>query len=674
MPAANSLRDRESYWAVEEEPEDLISGIQTQVKWYRKFLSESRLAHRIVRNWRYVHGHYFATGDNGTTEIRQLGEQGEIAGLSVNHHRNLKEHLLTMVIQHRPAWQARAVNSDLESLEQARLGTQILDYYMHFKRAENFLRTAVEQALVCGNGFVYAPWDTSLGRSVEPVGFEDEEPVYEPHEEFGFDIANEGDLRFCNPSIFDVAWDPSVTDWSEVDWVNIRTSVSRWDLAARYPDLSDEILDYTDPKTDHESFDFRIGAFSESHNVDRVGLQEFYHKKKPSCPKGKYVCYLGDILLENYDLQYDDIPLYPVTPGDTMFTPWGYSPLYDHQGIQEAMNADFSAVVSNHKSGAINRFQTRPGNNVTAHDINEAFALIESEFEIKTLELSGDCTEAVKFIEVLREHGQLTVGVNDISRGQVGGKELSGTAMALLDSKALQLSSNLQKNYYQLLEDFGTGVLNTLKLYAQTERIVSVVGEQNRASMHRTFSREDIKGIDRVVVESSNPLSKTTAGRIELGERLMAGVYPDGRPWIQRPEEYIALLQTGNLQPMLEGETKALLYVREENEALMKGTQIEVLASDNHDLHMREHEALLNDVEVRQDAAKYQIIFAHLMTHISMAQDPANIQLQVALGRRAPLPPMLPAPPGARKAQGTPPAEAGGPGLPAPPQVQTPAA
>lgn len=587
-----------------------------------------------MRNWRYYHGLYY-TGETGVTEIKRLGEQGEIAGVHANHHRNLAQHLLTMVTQHRPAFQAKAVNSERRSLEQARLATLVLEYYMHMKRAENYLRAATEYALVLGNGWLYAPWDPLAGKGLEAEGVDEEGGLIYPHGE------SEGDLRFSNPTLLDVAWDPFARTRQETSWVAVRSYRNRWDLAARYPEHEEQLIAHQDTETRYSHLSSQIrGLYGYEMERDTVSVWEFYHDRTDAMPDGRYVEQVGSVVLNDNELQYDEIPLYWITPGETMFSAWGYSPLYDHQGIQEALNSELSTIVSNHKSGALNRFWVRPGSNITAHDLNEAFSLIESDTKPEALTLTQTAPEVYKAFEMLVDQGQLITGVNDISRGQIGSKELSGTAMALLDSKALQLSSNLQKNYYQLLEDFATGVIRTLKRYARTPRLFSIVGEHNRSSMLETFTGEDFGDIDRVVVESSNPFAKTTAGRIELAERLMQGQYQDGRPWISQPEEYLTVLQTGNLEPMLEGPTKDLMYVREENEVLLQGGQVEVLDTDNHDLHIREHSAILSDIEIRRDASKYRNVYAHVLTHVQKISDPNIAQLQFLLGRKVPLPPM----------------------------------
>ena len=48
-------------------------------------------------------------------------------------------------------------------------------------------------------------------------------------------------------------------------------------------------------------------------------------------------------------------------------------------------------------------------------------------------------------------------GVNSVARGNPEASLQSGTALAMVQSQALQFMSGLQQSYIQLIEDVGTG-------------------------------------------------------------------------------------------------------------------------------------------------------------------------------------------------------------------------
>jgi hypothetical protein len=153
--------------------------------------------------------------------LRATGNQGELTKINVNHYRNLITHLLVMTTAQRPAMDARAINSDYKSLSQAILATGILDYYLREKRLEKYLKTAVEYALVFGEGYVSWRWDAASG------------------EEYGVDpetgaVRYNGDIVYKNHVPLDIIRDTAKA-YDEGQWKIIRLFENRYDLAQKYP-------------------------------------------------------------------------------------------------------------------------------------------------------------------------------------------------------------------------------------------------------------------------------------------------------------------------------------------------------------------------------------------------------------------------------------------------------
>ena len=113
---------------------------------------------------------------------------------------------------------------------------------------------------------------------------------------------------------------------------------------------------------------------------------------------------------------------------------------------------------------------------------------------------------------------------------------------------------------------------------------------------------------------------------------------------IQNPEEYLNVIETGQLDPLVEADRAQLDLVRSENESLMDGQPVPgALLTDNHVLHIREHSAQLNSSEVRFEQAIAQNVLAHVMEHLQHIMQPHVMQLQAILGFQ--LPPLGAGPP-----------------------------
>src|SRR5690606_3929904 len=140
--------------------------------------------------------------------------------------------------------------------------------------------------------------------------------------------------------------------------------------------------------------------------------------------------------------------------------------------------------------------------------------------------------EIFNFLEKLENTESLLLGINDVIRGDPQASLKSGSALALIASQAIQFNSGLQASYVALLEDIGTATIRMLQNFANTKRVASIAGRSERF-MLQEFSGEDLSAVNRVVVDVTNPLSRTLSGRLEMAKDLLS--IPGA---IRSPEQY----------------------------------------------------------------------------------------------------------------------------------------
>ena len=63
-------------------------------------------------------------------------------------------------------------------------------------------------------------------------------------------------------------------------------------------------------------------------------------------------------------------------------------------------------------------------------------------------------------------------------------------------------------------------MINILKKFAKTKKIISIVGKFNR-SLLQSFQGDDIDQINRVVVQIGSPLEQTVPGRMQIAQDLI---------------------------------------------------------------------------------------------------------------------------------------------------------
>jgi hypothetical protein len=205
--------------------------------------------------------------------------------------------------------------------------------------------------------------------------------------------------------------------------------------------------------------------------------------------------------------------------------------------------------------------------------------------------------------------------------------------MALVQSMAIQFNSGLQQSYAQLVEDVGTGVIRLLQNFADTERVATISGKSKRSYM-RSWTKHDIADVSNVVVDIANPITKTTSGKLHLADQLLA------KGMVESPDQYLQVLTTGKLDPVIEGKQAEIMNVRAENESLSDNDPVVAVATDNHALHITEHKTVLASPEARRDPTIVQATLGHIYQHIDLLRktDPGLLAI---LGQQA-LPPAQP--------------------------------
>lgn len=591
-------------------PRDQAVGeIETLINDYYKHLQ----AKGILTLWGKSYNNYNSAVENGAS-IYKVGDQEEMSAIKVNHYRNFIQHLMNLTINQRPAFEPRATNSDVKSQTQTILARGLLDYYMREKRLEKNLRSAVEFSLVYAEGYVSSIWNATAGK------------VYSVDPETNIE-AHEGDIEYEAHEPFNIIRDTNLTDWSANNWIVIRKQMNKFDLAAKYEELSEAILSVA-PDT-LSQYDY-INKPTTVSNDSLVTVYEFYHNRTDAVPDGRLLTFINSsIVLTDGPLPYRDIPLYRVTPADLIGTTSGYTPAYDLLALQDGVNSLYSTILTNQLSFGVQNIMAPKGNNLSVTQLSGGLNFIEYDSQLgkpEALNLTATPPEVFNFLNMIEHTMETISGVNSVARGNPEASLQSGAALALVQSMSIQFAQQLQHSYVQLLEDVGTSTINILRDYASVPRVAMIAGKGSRGIM-KEFTGEDLAQVNRVIVDAGNPMTRTTAGKVELAQMMVqAGL-------VKTADQMLQVIQTGNLDPLIEGRTIELLAIKAENEALTEGNQVAVMVTDEHKLHILEHKATISDPAVRDDPMVVQTVTEHIMEHFKFLSDPAYASLLGLLGQ-----------------------------------------
>lgn len=627
---------------------DIVPQLLSKIEDYYAFA----LKYRFLDKWKRAYLAYYGMSQSGTdsSRLNQAGTNGEEYILKVNDFRSLLQNLLTMTTSQKPAGQPKATNTDSKSLNQTVLARTVLDYYMTEQRMEVKLKDAAEFALFGAEGFIVLDWNATAGR-IYAVDPETKAPIYD------------GDIEakaFHPIDVVRECWGEN----ADTKWKIIREFKNKWDLAAKYPDMAKNITAISEASDMlHRYSNINYNAQT---SEDFIPVWTFYHEKTEAVPNGRLLKFCGaDVVLSDGPLPFKKMPVYPMMPSPWHGTPFGYTVAYDLMGIQQNLDALNSIVATNQMNYGIQNVLLPRGGEYNSYTLAQGLNGIEYDPKIgkpEPLNLVQTPAEIINNISRLEQKQTTLSGQNAVTRGDID-RDLSGAALALIASQAVQFNNGMQESYNILCDAVETGIIEILQEYAATPRIASIAGKSNRFRVQE-YKGSDLDGISRVVTEQVNPVSKTAAGRLQMAQDLLKSGL------IKNAQHYIEVLVTGNLETLYEHETSQILMIRGENEDISDGKAPTAILTDQHRVHIEEHATVLDSPEARQNPQIVQLVTEHIQQHINILKNPQVADILVALGQQPILPPPPPAPgpmpPGA-PAQHVPPrpgANHAGPGKP----------
>lgn len=587
--------------------DELLPHLMSKINDYYTFAFK----YRFLDKWKRSYLAYYGMSQSGTdsSRLNQAGTNGEEYILKVNDYRSLLQNLLTMTTSQRPAGQPKATNTDSKSLNQTVLARTVLDYYMSEKRFELKLKDAAEFALFGGEGFIVLDWNATAGE------------IYSVDESTGASIYD-GDIEgkaFHPIDVVRECWGEN----ADTKWKVIREFENKWDLAAKYPDIAKKITAISEASDLYHRYS-NIN-YNAQVSDDFIPVWKFFHEKTEALPNGRLVKFVGaDVVLSDGPLPFKKIPIYRIMPAPWHGTPFGYTVGYDLMGIQQNLDALNSIVATNQMNYGVQNILLPRGGEYNTFALAQGLNGIDYDPKVgepKPLNLLQTPKELIENISRLEAKQETISGVNSVARGNVD-RDMSGAALALIASQAVQFNNGLQQSYNSLSDEVETGIIEILQEYATTPRIASIAGKSNRFRVQE-FKGSDLEGISRVVSEQVNPVSKTAAGRLTMAQDLLKSGL------ITVPQHYIEVLTTGNIETLYEHETSQILMIRSENEDIGDGKPAHAVLTDKHKLHIEEHSTVLDSPEARSNPQIVKLVTDHIQQHLDILKtaDPALLQL-----------------------------------------------
>ena len=145
----------------------------------------------------------------------------------------------------------------------------------------------------------------------------------------------------------------------------------------------------------------------------------------------------------------------------------------------------------------------------------------------------------------------------------------------------------------------------------------------------KEFSGDDLDTVSRVIVDVGNALAQTTAGRVQIAEQLLQMM-----PEQMTPQQYISIMNTGELETMTSPINDELALIRSENERIVDGTiPVIAIVTDDHLTHIKEHKSVINDADARTDPDLVKRTLDHISDHLRLLRE-TDADLLVLMGQQ----------------------------------------
>lgn len=592
------------------------------------------------------------------------GQEGELVNTYVNHYANLITHMVNMVCQQKLAYEPQATVNDSEAQDQIKLAKGILYSYANRNDIDldGVLRNSTEMSCVFGESYVSCLWNKHLGR---PIAFKQDED--------GNEVSiKEGDNEYRVWSPFDIVVDVSVPAHELLSWIVLRKWENKYEVAAEHPEWADDIVSMF---TGNGLGDTQL-TYSINDTSDIIPVYYFFHKKTAAVPEGRMTVFIDDtIILSDGKLPYREIPLYRMATRELWGSPYAYSRAFDLLPLQETIDRLCSAVVTNQLTFATQNIAIPKGSSISWENLYGGLNVIEWDATIagkegipQALQLTSTPPECFAFIkQTVADMGTLA-GINEVVRGNPDltlKGQVSGEALAMMTSNSIQFNSDLQKAYVRLAEQVGTATVHNLQDFAFPDMGGKTLDRQgmslsaNNKYFKRDFTNTDIDKIDKIIVRYGNPLAQTTSGRLQIAESFLA------KGLVKTPQEYIEVLETGDLEPLLESEEAQMHLIREIKEKLRNGEKVVASIYDNHPLFILEGMAVLSNMDARANPQVIQAVQDFVEQHDQMWKALSMSKPEICGLMKIPV--LAPPPP----SPGALPVNGGGPG-PIRPSLPTP--
>lgn len=370
------------------------------------------------------------------------------------------------------------------------------------------------------------------------------------------------------------AFSEQVNHVDYVEWYDIH------ELKAMYPKHASKIQE-----NQREYYDFDVNEIVTPKN--QVMVRCFYHRKTPFLPKGVYIKYTDDVILEWLDYPYDEDGLPFVHDGDIeMYNElWCRSYIAQIEQQQRMYNNVQSGIARDFGVGSAPKW-VMPKGSAKISSLNNDFTVIEFTGPVAP-QLVNNNPISPKAFEVqdrIEKKIYQFSKIYDISRGEVPSGVTANAALRFLDEQeSQQILPEEVKRKRRVVNIYKMMLRRMQQFYDKGDgRIARILGPNNEFLME-SFESADINNAWDIKLENGPELPDTKVGKIAAIIDLNGTTQNDP---IFRREEVIKMLDLGLDEAFKDGASVAVDAAKTLLSMILKGRPVpEPQVYDKHIVH-----------------------------------------------------------------------------------------
>lgn len=559
--------------------------------------------------WRLAYAQAFGmdpdTYRNSTQRLEFCGTQQQFIRFRVQLARGHVKQRNQLAQGQRTSFRAIASNDNAGSIAEADIAGKVLGYLFRQANGEQVCFEALSGDGFFGEGLIWARWDidsgsTQIVQTRKPIKDpQTGQPLIDPmgQQVLGLpepEKKKTGGITYTALYPWEITRD---TNTRTPSWMEIREKRSKYELMALYPEHAEELSKLTLNRDQEpgvaEMFQWDFSSVTD----DTVLVHHFYHRNCAAVPGGRYIGYVGDLVLWDEPCPLDDgIPIVSICSARYFATPMGYPETTDLLAIQEAIDELLSQGITNALKFGNQNLWGEDGVEFDETKFMQGGAFFSMKTGQKPPETIAwqPMPEFTKYmLEKLPEFMEQISGMNSVVRGTPDTNIDSGVFASLMQSIAEKFISSTQMAYDVGLNELGNMSLELVRSNSDIQFAADISGDANKPYMS-FFTAKNFSGVHSVLVERQSPVMNSLAGRFEIFEKTK------DLPRDQR-QAAVMMLKTGDDSAWTENDDACLILIRKENEMMARGEVPEVSPSDNPILHNTKHQASLDRLRA-QDA------------------------------------------------------------------------